>query len=217
MHCMLILSLFIALLMHGGRAFKLPSCHLVRPRHLMRCSAASTLGGALPPARRLPIDDINFGGIAHASAMAQDTTAGAVAAAIESDRRLMATVDWIAQKDGFEPATSCGDERTDAVVQIRPSTDTVKSEEGVHLHPWTAEEDNALWVGVQQLGTNWTKIASTYFPERGASSCKQRWAYSLNPDVKIGPWSAEVSHQPAIAAPILMSLMSLLLFRRMPG
>lgn len=61
------------------------------------------------------------------------------------------------------------------------------------LNRWTSDEDNILRAGIDRHGFNWLLIASTYLPQRNANSCRMRWVESLNPELKSGMWSAEVS------------------------
>lgn len=61
------------------------------------------------------------------------------------------------------------------------------------LRLWTPDEDDRLRAGVEKHGFKWSVISSTLLPERTGTSCRTRWLNSLNPDIKAGSWSAEVS------------------------
>lgn len=59
--------------------------------------------------------------------------------------------------------------------------------------PWTSDEDERLRAGIKEYGTQWALISRTLLPQREGHCCRQRWMESLNPEIKLGPWTAEVS------------------------
>lgn len=58
---------------------------------------------------------------------------------------------------------------------------------------WSRDEDELLRAGVKEHGYKWELICRTLLPARGKASCFRRWNLCLNPAIKSGPWSAEVS------------------------
>jgi Myb-like DNA-binding domain len=58
---------------------------------------------------------------------------------------------------------------------------------------WTIEEDEMLKNLIVEHGTsNWTKVGES-FPERTGKQCRERWYNHLDPCVKKGEWTSEVS------------------------
>ena len=59
---------------------------------------------------------------------------------------------------------------------------------------WTIEEDEMLKNLIVEHGTsNWTKVGES-FPERTGKQCRERWYNHLDPCVKKGEWTSEVSY-----------------------
>lgn len=58
---------------------------------------------------------------------------------------------------------------------------------------WTTEEDIKLKELIDEHGTcSWTKVGENIF-ERTGKQCRERWYNHLDPSVKKGEWTAEVS------------------------
>lgn len=53
---------------------------------------------------------------------------------------------------------------------------------------WTAIEDMLLRRGVNEVGRKWVQIASR-IPGRTDRQCLERWSTSLDPAIKLGPWT----------------------------
>eukprot|EP01039_Chlorochromonas_danica_P001222 gene1226-1334_t len=67
---------------------------------------------------------------------------------------------------------------------------TIKSKNTVNR--WTVHEDELLRKGIEAIGCgHWKSIAENFVPSRTAKQCRSRWIYTLSPDIRIGPWTAQ--------------------------
>ena len=57
---------------------------------------------------------------------------------------------------------------------------------------WTAEEDELLRDGLNELGNEWTEIAKR-IKGRTGRDCNHRWNNCIRPDIIKGHWSTEVT------------------------
>lgn len=61
------------------------------------------------------------------------------------------------------------------------------------VNRWTVHEDESLRKGIEAIGCgHWKSIAENFVPSRTAKQCRSRWIYTLSPDIRIGPWTAQV-------------------------
>eukprot|EP01039_Chlorochromonas_danica_P010857 gene10857-12067_t len=62
--------------------------------------------------------------------------------------------------------------------------------------PWTIEEDEQLRKGIEVHGpAHWNLIAADFVRTRCPLQCRKRWVQTLDPAIKIGPWTVEEDEQ----------------------
>src|SRR5699024_2008308 len=80
----------------------------------------------------------------------------------------------------------------DSKNNTKPSTKKI-----LNRGQWSKEDDMVLKRLVEELGEElgeeeWTAVANN-FPDRNSTECRQRWNRVLNPKLKKGKWTEEVS------------------------